>query len=270
MKILETYSEGKLTEKDCEDAYVLTEDFVAVIDGVTSKSDFRYQGKATGKLAAELVKGTIERMPRESSLEQILSAINSNMQQMYEEITFPYDRRETGMQATCVIYSDFHQEIWLIGDCQAVVDGVLYENPKLSDQLLSDMRALIIESLNRTNPQSTLDENARVGRDVILPWIKKATIFMNDASTKYGYSIINGDAIPESLMRKIKLEEGPHEIILTSDGYPVVDKTLQLSEQKLQEILQSDPQCYQIYPSTKGKAEGYNSFDDRTYIRFEI
>ena len=57
---MEEYKEGKAGEKECEDELFLSKHFVAVIDGVTSKSDFRYQGKTTGKLAAETIRFVFE------------------------------------------------------------------------------------------------------------------------------------------------------------------------------------------------------------------
>lgn len=60
MKIIETMLCGKFDQQRCEDSLFVSDDFVAVIDGVSSKTDFRFEGKTTGKLASELRSGNLE------------------------------------------------------------------------------------------------------------------------------------------------------------------------------------------------------------------
>ena len=82
-----------------------------------------------------------------------------------------------------------------------------------------------------------------------------------------------GTKIPEELIKVIRFSEfsgSEHEIILASDGYPVLKPTLQQSERELEYIMREDPQCCRLYESTKGLKSGNKSFDDRTYIRFQI
>ena len=56
MKIIESKTEGKSPGRLSEDILVIMPDFIAVIDGVTPKSNFTYEGKSTGRLAAELAR----------------------------------------------------------------------------------------------------------------------------------------------------------------------------------------------------------------------
>ena len=60
IKILETFKKGKVNERLCEDAFFQSENYIAVIDGVTSKTDFLYHGKTTGKLASEIIYRVLE------------------------------------------------------------------------------------------------------------------------------------------------------------------------------------------------------------------
>lgn len=268
IKVLEQFIEGKQDVCSCEDCCFISDDFIAVIDGVTSKSDFRHEGKTTGRLAAELTCAALEVACRESTLSQVLDNINANINGFYDTYNFPYNRKEKGLQAACVIYSVHHRQLWMIGDCQASVDDTLYLNPKKSDNALASMRSLVIESLMQDNP--SLGENfcAEQARAFILPWILKASQFANSSDTSYGYAVLNGEPIPQELLISISIPEGNHEIILTSDGYPIVEKTLALTEHRLKEVLDEDPCCYKSHPSTKGLQQGQKSFDDRTYIRF--
>ena len=75
--------------------------------------------------------------------------------------------------------------------------------------------------------------------------------------------------IPENLIHVISVADAKG-IVLASDGYPVLKRTLAESERELERIINNDPLCINLYKATKGVMQGYKSFDDRTYIRIEI
>ena len=60
------------------------------------------------------------------------------------------------------LYSDFHKCIYLIGDCQASVNGQLYTQSKASDAILSAFRSLILH----INPNQHQE-----ARDAIMPYL---------------------------------------------------------------------------------------------------
>lgn len=258
MKIIESKTESKSPERLCEDLLVITQDFIAVIDGVTPKSDFSYNGKSTGRLAAECVAQAVKEAEKTDDCSRVIRRCNERFRDFYRTVEFPYDKKEKGLQAAAIIYSDHFREIWMIGDCQAMVDEVKYEQPKKSDVILSQFRGLMM----------ALDTGAADARARIEPWILKATAFANKRGTSYGYSVLNGETIPGELIKVISLSEEEHEIVLASDGYPVLKSSLEQSEQELARIIRDDPQCCKIYESTKGLKRGNVSFDDRTYVRF--
>ena len=267
MRIVEHFIKGKSSPKKCEDALVVTEHFIAVIDGVTSKSDFTYQGQTTGKLASKIITQQLECLPEDATVQTFITEVNARFEEFYEKVEFPYNKMEKGLQAVCAVYSKYFNEIWLIGDCQVSVDGQVYLNPKKSDDILSEFRSLVLRIWEK---EEEVDETQkRWVRELILPWILNATAFANDDTTEYGYACINGEPIPEKLIRTIALgKDASHEVILTSDGYPAVKSSLQETEEYLKYILQTDPDCYKFYKSTKGIQEGNISFDDRTYVKF--
>lgn len=263
--------QGKVSDEKCEDASFISDDFVAVIDGVSSKSDFLFKEKTTGKIAAEIVKSVLEKSERSSTRKEIVERINQEIMGFYEAAEFPYSRNEYGPQAVCAVYSDFYREVWLIGDCQVCVDGRIYTNPKRSDEILAEMRSLVLNIIRKETPEQFSDQKVQqMARDIIEPWIVRANVFANNNNSDYGYSVINGEEIPENLFRVIKLDEGTHEIILASDGYPRIERTLRESEDYLSRMLETDRECCSLYHSTKGVKDGCSSYDDRTYIRFLV
>lgn len=267
MRVIEQFIKGKKSPETCEDRIVINDAFVAVIDGVTAKTDFTYNGKTPGWLAAEAAAEVLSSAPAKCSCQQIIQQINDRFSKLYEKIHFTGDIRQTGLQAAAVICSAYHREIWIIGDCQAMIDRVLYENPKKSDQICAAFRGLVCT----LSPSLDADgEGEDLGRDLILPWIMKATVFANNADSPYGYAVLNGSDIPEELIKKISLGPNEREIILASDGYPILKGTISDSEQALADLLLHDPQCCDIYCSTKGTVKGNSSFDDRAYVRFVL
>ena len=259
MKIIESKTEGKSPGRLSEDILVIMPDFIAVIDGVTPKSNFTYEGKSTGRLAAELAGQAVRELKGTEDCQTFIKRCNQKFHDFYEKVDFPYDIRSKGLQAAAVIYSEYLNEIWMIGDCQAMVDGREYLQPKRSDVILSQFRSLLM----------ALQVPASEARAKVEPWIVNATAFANKVGTSYGYSVLNGEEIPDELIKVIHLSEGKHEIILASDGYPLLRPTLQQSEQDLDRLLKEDPQCCRLYESTKGLKPGNKSFDDRTYVRFQ-
>ena len=53
--IEESFVKGKSLTGLCEDGWVATPDYVVVIDGATSKSDYRIDGVTTGRKAMEII-----------------------------------------------------------------------------------------------------------------------------------------------------------------------------------------------------------------------
>lgn len=270
MRILESFIRGKVSAATCEDLLYISDDYIAVIDGVTSKCDFCYEGRTTGQIATHMVKQALQDLPVDADVHLFINLVNKRFERFYDVAQFPYDRTQFGPQAVCVVYSVHQHEIWMIGDCQARVGDDIYENPKKSDMVLADYRALMIQTLlDKGMSEAAISANDPA-RAAILPWILKATRYANDDATEYGYSIINGNQIPDRLIHRIALTPDQHEIILASDGYPVVERTLEESEAELERILSEDPLCCRELHATKGIASGQLSYDDRTYIRFLV
>ncbi len=256
---------GKKSQSLCEDDIIITDDFIVVVDGVTAKTDFTYNGKTPGKLAGDIVRLVIEKLPKESTIAEIINLCNIEIANLYKKIDFTEDIIQKGISAAVIIYSKHYNEIWMIGDCQCMVDGKLYTNPKKSDDICGNMRSLILH-INSEESISARD----LGREIVLPWIIASTKFANNPNSIYGYSVLNGSPIPEKLIKKIKLDRNIHSVVLASDGYPDLYDSLKMSEDALANALENDPHMYILYHSTKGISANDKSFDDRAYIKFQV
>ncbi len=268
IKVIEHYLQGKSkVENNCEDGLFINDYYVAVIDGVTSKGKQRWQGYTSGGYAKEILLDTLASAEPTLTATQMMELLNDSLAEAYSQEVIEDDLVEW-LRASIIVYSDFYKEVWVFGDCQCCINNMVYRHDKKIDELLSSLRTLTIESaLKRGDTLISLQERDK-GREAILPFLKLQLDFEN-TDYKFGYSVLNGHNIDlkQLVIYPIKIGD---EIILASDGYPKLYRTLEESEAFLKEVLEKDPLCYTIYPSTKGVVQGYLSYDDRCYVRFEV
>ena len=154
----------------------------------------------------------------------------------------------------------------MVGDCQCLIDKEYYDNPKPYEQELAILRVNYVNELLANGlPQAELLKPHDPAREVMIPHMLETMQNQNKS-----YAVIDGFNIPEDKVPVIILGFQPFEIVFASDGYPFLAKTLEDSERLLDEQRQNDPLNIGKFKATKAFVEGFNSFDDRSYIRFTI
>lgn len=270
MKLIEEFICGKKNDPAlCEDMIVTTPDFMAVIDGATSKSCSEMAGKSGGRFAAEIMARAIETLPADMhgkdamrQLSGILIAATRAHMPVTDKVEKPC--------CSLAIYSRIRREVWRVGDIGILLDDAAYMAVKDVDDVTSRARAMMIETLLAQGKTVAELQEHDTGRDFIFPLLQQQHHFANRADDcVFGYGVMNGDDIPERYI-EIMPAADTKEIVLASDGYPVLHQTHAETEKALQAILRDDPLLYKEYPSTKGLEKGLVSFDDRSYLRFAI
>lgn len=277
MKVIESKIEGKKSPESCEDGLVVTADFIAVIDGSTSKTPHHLSpDMKNGRYAMVLISEYIQHeLKPESTVEDFCEGVTSYIynkvyrQQGIEEQMQAHP--EERLTASVILYSKAKNEVWMVGDCQAIIDGKLYENNKPFEDIVARRRVELIRQ--GFTPQEA--------RKTIEPLLIQA---MLEGQNKT-YTVIDGFPIYQKGMKVVSLNAPQKnvetdvadslplptkEIVLASDGYPFLKPTLTESEEALAHLLAYDPQCTHEFIATKGIVVGNKSFDDRTYIRFQI
>ncbi len=277
MKVIESKIEGKKSPESCEDGLVVTADFIAVIDGSTSKTPHHLSpDMKNGRYAMVLISEYIQHeLKPESTVEDFCEGVTSYIynkvyrQQGIEEQMQAHP--EERLTASAILYSKVKNEVWMVGDCQAIIDGKLYENNKPFEDIVARRRVELIRQ--GFTPQEA--------RKTIEPLLIQA---MLEGQNKT-YTVIDGFPIYQKGMKVVSLNAPQKnvetdvadslplptkEIVLASDGYPFLKPTLTESEEALAHLLAYDPQCTHEFIATKGIVVGNKSFDDRTYIRFQI
>ena len=264
MRIIEQFIKGKNKNQAlCEDRLLVTDNFIAVIDGVTSKSGNTINGKTGGCVGADALCNTIKKLPKDINVYDAVNSVTDAISDLYS----PYE--EKGWIAACgIIYSISRKEIWNIGDCQCIINDRLFTHEKEIDRVLSQKRAEVIEEAIKSGMREEELYTNDFGREAILSQLKEQHKFAN-SNDEYSYPVFNGTPIPQKMINIYKVHTGD-TIILASDGYPYLCNTLEESELLLQKELKENPLCYKGYKSTKGLQKGNTSFDDRAYIKFTV
>jgi glycerophosphoryl diester phosphodiesterase len=268
LQIIEQSSIGKRSPETNEDGIVVSDSYIAVIDGSTNKSHVCHHPQLTGgQYCMKLVSQYIESMPPHLTAQQFCRLITAYIRFIYEQHEAPIDLLTQipteRMAASAVIYSRQRREVWFIGDCQCLIDGIHHEYPKPYEAALADIRSGYLRLLLMQGKATVADlQRHDSGRDLIMPMLIESCKWQNRS-----FAVIDGFTIPEEHIHVLPAAEAS-EIVLASDGYPFLHPTLARSEEALSSQLAADPLCINTFRATKGLMQGYSSFDDRSYIRF--
>ena len=281
MDIIESSIIGKKSPEVCEDGMVITDDFIAVIDGSTSKTPKHLNpDMKNGRYAMMLISEYIrEELKADASVDDFCQGVTAYIyNKVYEKLVVEKrlkEHPEERLTASAILYSRTRNEVWMVGDCQAIIDGKLYENGKPYEQEIARKRVKLIE-------QGLSPAEAR---KQIEPLLIEAML----SGQNQNYTVIDGFPIYQEGVKIVALKTKPvssdietyfqeqtkpvsslNEVVLASDGYPFLKPTLAASEAALAHLIAHDPQCIHDFIATKGLVAGNKSFDDRTYIRFRV
>ena len=210
----------------------------------------------------QIISHYLRKAAKDLSCHQFCIGVTKAIAKHYRKTQLPHlaQHPEERLTASCVVYSRLRREIWMIGDCQCLVGGEYYDNPKPYEQELAEQRATIINTSKEPKESFLANDTARAA---IIPHMLET--MQNQNKT---YSVVDGFPIPEQHVRIFTLDFRPWEIVFASDGYPFLEPTLQASENRLAIQRINDPLNIGEFKATKAFVEGNNSFDDRAYIRF--
>lgn len=288
MKIIESSIIGKKSPEACEDGMVVTDDFIAVIDGSTSKTPKHLNpDMKNGRYAMMLISEYIqEELKADASVDDFCQGVTAYIyNKVYEKLGVEErlkEHPEERLTASAILYSRTRNEVWMVGDCQAIIAGKLYENGKPYEEKIARKRVELIEQglspaearkqiepllikamLSGQNQTYTVIDGFPIYREGV------KVVSVSDSSSVQD-SVPASDSVPcsDSASASDTIPSSSSEIVLASDGYPFLKPTLAASEAALAEQIANDPQNIRSFIATKGIVEGNKSFDDRTYIRF--
>lgn len=288
MKIIESSIIGKKSPEACEDGMVVTDDFIAVIDGSTSKTPKHLNpDMKNGRYAMMLISEYIrEELKADASVDDFCQGVTAYIyNKVYEKLGVEErlkEHPEERLTASAILYSRTRNEVWMVGDCQAIIAGKLYENGKPYEEKIARKRVELIEQglspaearkqiepllikamLSGQNQTYTVIDGFPIYREGV-----KVVSVSDSCSVQDSVPVSDSVPCSDSASASGTISVSSSEIVLASDGYPFLEPTLAASEAALAEQIANDPQNIHSFIATKGIVEGNKSFDDRTYIRF--
>lgn len=294
MKIIESSIIGKKSPEACEDGMVVTDDFIAVIDGSTSKTPKHLNpDMKNGRYAMMLISEYIrEELKADASVDDFCQGVTAYIyNKVYEKLGVEErlkEHPEERLTASAILYSRTRNEVWMVGDCQAIIAGKLYENGKPYEEKIARKRVELIEQglspaearkqiepllikamLSGQNQTYTVIDGFPVYREgVKVVSVLDSSSVQGSVSSSDSCSVQDPVSCSGSASASDTIPSSSSEIVLASDGYPFLKPSLAASEAALAEQIANDPQNIHSFIATKGIVEGNKSFDDRTYIRF--
>ena len=294
MKIIESNIIGKKSQETCEDGLVMTDDFIAVIDGSTSKtpkhlSPYMKNGRYAMMLISEYIR---KELKVDASVDDFCQGVSAYIyNKVYEKLGVEErlkEHPEERLTASAILYSRTRNEVWMVGDCQAIIAGKLYENGKPYEEKIAQKRVELIEQglspaearkqiepllikamLSGQNQTYTVIDGFPVYREgVKVVSVSDSSSVQDSVSSSDSCSVQDPVSCSGSASASDTIPSSSSEIVLASDGYPFLKPSLAASEAALAEQIANDPQNIHSFIATKGIVEGNKSFDDRTYIRF--
>ena len=296
MKIIESCIIGKKSPEACEDGMVVTDDFIAVIDGSTSKTPKHLNpDMKNGRYAMMLISEYIrEELKTDASVDEFCQGVTAYIyNKVYEKLGVEErlkEHPEERLTASAILYSRTRNEVWMVGDCQAIIAGKLYENGKPYEEKIARKRVeliaqglspaearkqiepLLIEAmLSGQNQTYTVIDGFPIYREgVKVVSVSDSCSVQDSVSSSDSCSVQDPVSCSGSASASDTIPSSSSEIVLASDGYPFLKPSLAASEAALAEQIANDPQNIHSFIATKGIVEGNKSFDDRTYIRFSV
>jgi len=269
MHIVEKFVSGKKNDPNlCEDAIIVSDHFIAVIDGATDKTGKQYNGVTGGKFATQTIANKIEKIsPKICAFEAFELLTNAFTQSISRDAL----GCGNGPSASVTIYSRSRREIWQVGDVSYTPVGVSLRAPTSFpiDEIASRVRSFYTKKYLADNVSAEVLRITDPGRAKILPLLREQWRFSNTIG-RWGFGTVNGNSIPSQLISVNAIESDVKEMIIYTDGFPLPCRTLETAEQNLQHLLVEDPLCISALRSTKSWNPLHCSYDDRAYVRFQL
>lgn len=275
-KVVETSVLPKNPPVGPEDAIYESSTCIAALDGHSNRSPIRLAGRtgpwstagqfavSTGLKAFAIVCNEPDLTP-ENMVQRLTRIVGQDLDLIFHD---PQTRPGFVFAA---FFPRFGRSgmIIRVGDCQYLIDGRGYNFGMAIEKRNAEVRQAIVQECLKKGRSIDDLRSADPSCTRMNELICAQTKYRNSNDDVFGFSVINGEGVPERLIEYIAVPEGAREIVLASDGYPVeaLASSLAETEANLAAILAEDPLCIHRWPSVRGLKPDADRTDDCTYIR---
>lgn len=267
MKIVETFVQGKKPDQNlCEDVIVIADHYAAVIDGATDNSGATYNDITGGRYAAETLAKAIAELDGNLDAQTAIQILTEKLLEAQNDATLVGIPRYKA-RANVSMYSYARNEVWRVGDSFFRIGSKVFDESKLVDDAITAYRRAWTYSLlsGGMSPETILKTDP--GAVAYEGLVSMQDLLGNNTSTPYGFGVLNGTPVPEQFI-VVQPVDDAEDVVLASDGYLDISQDLAHAEKHLTQALAEDPLGLSLFG--RCRLEGYNSFDDRAWIRLTV
>ena len=263
---VEKFVETKMDGRESEDVIVTAPGFAAVIDGTSDETGAVFDGRSGGLFAAQSLSEAIAALGAETTAREFADHITDFLREAVSSVVGELDDSVRWPSASIVCFCFERDEIWRIGDCSFALDGAVFRGEKRVDDAAYGFRAAVNAArLAGGEPLDQVvaeDPGRQAGRALY-----DSQQLLSNRLGPWGFGCVNGRQVPDEYVEVHPVDDAT-EVVLASDGYPVLEPTLRESEDRLRTMMADDPAAVgDLWSMGKSLLPGANAMDDRAYLR---
>ena len=249
-----------------EDRLIVSDHFVAAIDGATSSNSMN--GRSGGLIAAQAVADTFARLDAQATAREFVELATSILA---ERIGGGLDPKVMRPSASVVVWSRARQQIWRVGDCHFRLDDQEFLGEKELDRIAYAFRRAVVRGRLALGVSSIEQERAiPTLQQPFMALVDVQHAFLNaDIDDPLAYGAIDGCFIPDRFIEVFPAEQAK-EVALCSDGFPRPYATLAGGLAALEKLRRDDPLMIYANSGSRPFPCGSAYFDDTTYVRIRV
>jgi hypothetical protein len=241
--LMQNSLKGKNNIAACEIGFLVTEDYVVMIDGVGTPSPMVFNGNKGGRYFMDLIKESIYTLEPNLNHIQFLDKINAFIVQDYKKNGW-YESllkdKNLRPMACVLVYSKYFHQLWFYGGCKALVAGEQIENPKFIDEVMANVQKLLLETKSLVgHPLDKVTEEYKE-REFVEPLLEKQREFLHATDNPFGFSMVDGFDFIENSLKIVKLPKGLEFLVLSTDGYNTLKNNFEETEKLHLDYLESN------------------------------
>lgn len=266
MEIIEQFTRGKIADNSyTEDRLVTGKNCVGVIDGAIGPG---YTQKDMITTALDTVVDYLTSLSADAEPGQTMGEVSTILKKAKTQFAIDEFRYTGGFHI--VIYHAPKRQVWRVGDCQFRMNGETFTNDLKVEAIGAAQRAVMVQAMQLRGMSNQMIMASDEYAQLFLPFFSPLLDFAHRTDHPLGFGVINGLPLPECFIECHDIPDSTNELVMASDGYPVVLDNLHQTEEHLAGLLRRDPLCIHEHVSSKGLTWDHCSFDDRAYLRLAV
>lgn len=265
--VAEAFTASKTgVDDDNEDTYADGPDWTVVCDGASDRSGYRLDGRTGGWHVSRLIAEVFTAAGPRARPCDLIAAINARYADLFGDTVDP-----GAAERPSAVFAAFNKTTGMIvrvGDITWTNGTDVFEVRNKVEAVHVAMRSTYLRMLlaDGATVDGLLAEDP--AREIIGPSLRREVALRNRRDVgDLAFAAVDGRLIPGKFIETFTIDHSTRDVVLASDGYPLVLPTLSDTETYLRDDLQRDPLRIGAHAGTKAPAPGFVSFDDRTYVR---